>query len=618
MTMMPVFPIEFIDPPVEHESRQVPRARRDQPDREGMIQRARAYLLKTPGAIEGQGGDTHTFTVCCRIVRGFDLDDHEAFEVLSEWNATCEPPWTDRELQAKIEGARRYGDEPMGGRIDRPVFPAPVKPPEEPSTRADAEDRLTGRGKNSPRMEKFEDVLTEAGAAERFARLHGGDVRHDHRRSRWLMWRGHRWEPDADLAVTRLPLDFARTWQREAIDLPDPDQRAAAVKFAIKLERRDAMNNMLAIAKALKPIADAGDGWDTDPYLLGVPNGVVDLRTGHLRPGDPADGITMQTAAAFDPDARCPRWERFVSEIVGGDEAMVPFLRRAVGYSVTGVMTEQVLFVLYGTGANGKGTLTNTINRMLADYGWNMPFATIEMHSRSGIPNDLAALMNRRFVIASETNDGARLNEARVKALTGCDPITARFLHGEFFEFEPVGKFWLSVNHKPVVRDDSLGFWRRIRLLPFTESFPVNPTLSEELQREASEILNWCLAGCLEWQRDGLQPPEIVTEATRAYEEKTRTRWRRFWTKPATVMPRPVSALVTSTSTTRVGPSSTGSATGSGCRRPCSGERSQKGLRRRRVGTGRPISGCPRGHCDGFEPIGDEFSNDSRVKPIPG
>ena len=96
------------------------------------------------------------------------------------------------------------------------------------------------------------------------------------------MWRGHRWEPDADLAVTRLPLDFARTWQREAIDLPDPDQRAAAVKFAIKLERRDAMNNMLAIAKALKPIADAGDGWDTDPYLLGVPNGVVDLRTGHL------------------------------------------------------------------------------------------------------------------------------------------------------------------------------------------------------------------------------------------------------------------------------------------------------------------------------------------------
>ena len=135
----------------------------------------------------------------------------------------------------------------------------------------------------------------------------------------------------------------------------------------------------------------------------------------------------MQTAAAFDPDARCPRWERFVSEIVGGDEAMVPFLRRAVGYSVTGVMTEQVLFVLYGTGANGKGTLTNTINRMLADYGWNMPSATIEMHSRSGIPNDLAALMNRRFVIASETNDGARLNEARVKALTGCDPITARF-----------------------------------------------------------------------------------------------------------------------------------------------------------------------------------------------
>ena len=510
---MPVFPIELIEPPVD-ESRQVRRARerKDGQDRDRMLRRARAYLAKTPPAIEGQGGDQQTFTVCCRIVRGFDLHDHEAFDVLSEWNRRCQPPWTDRELQAKIDGALRYGDEPFGGRIDdRPIVPSTeqsratddVSPIlETPSTRADADDRLT-----------------EAGAAERFARLHGDRVRFDHRRSLWLMWRSHRWEPDADAAVTRLALDFARTWQREAIEIPDPDQRAATVKFAIKLERRDAMNNALAIAKAIKPIADPGDAWDRDPYLLGAANGVVDLRTGQLRPGVPTDGITMQTAAAFDADAPCPRWRRFVSEIVGGDAAMVSFLQRAIGYSLSGITTEQVLFVLYGTGANGKGTLTNTLARALGDYGWNMPFATIEMHSRSGIPNDLAALMNRRFVIASETNDGARLNEARVKALTGCDPITARFLHGEFFTFEPVGKFWLSVNHKPVVRDDSLGFWRRIRLIPFTERFDVNPSLADNLETEASGILAWCVAGCLAWQRDGLHPPAVVTEATRAYEE---------------------------------------------------------------------------------------------------
>jgi putative DNA primase/helicase len=361
--------------------------------------------------------------------------------------------------------------------------------------------------------------LTEAGAAERFAELHGTDVRFDHRRQRWLMWAGHRWMPDADAAVTRLALDFSRRWQREAIELPDRDKREATVKFAIKLERRDAMNNMLALTKALKPIADAGDQWDVDPYLLGVRNGVVDLRTSTLRPGRPEDGITLQTAVPYDPTATCPRWERFVSEIFDGHPDLIGFIQRSIGYSLTGCTSEQVLFLLHGRGANGKGTLTNMLKRVLSDYAWNMPFATIEMRDRSAIPNDLAALVNRRFVIASETNDGSRLNEARVKALTGCDPITARFLHGEFFTFEPVGKFWLSVNHKPIVRDDSFGFWRRLRLIPFSQQFPVNQTLTDDLQAEAPGILTWCVRGALAWQQDGLQAPAIVTDATKQYEE---------------------------------------------------------------------------------------------------
>ena len=493
-----------------HESKGAP------PDRDTLIRRARAYLEKTPPAIEGQGGDVHTFTVACRIVRGFGLDDADALEVLNEWNQTCLPSWSDDELRDKIDSARKYGKEPIGGRIDDVELVVRAQQTPEPLPRE--EEVLTDVSSTFTSTHTL-DRLTEAGAAERFVRLHGSAIRFDHRRNRWLVWRSHRWVPDADAAVTRLALDFARSWQREAIDLPDPDRRAAVVKFAIQLERRNTMHNVLALAKALKPVADSGEAWDADPYLLGVSNGVVELRTGLLRPGDPADRITMQTAASFDPSARCPRWERFVSEIVGGDAEMVPFLQRAIGYSLTGITTEQVLFVLYGTGANGKGSLTNTLNRVLADYGWNMPFATIEMQNRSGIPNDLAALMNRRFVSASETNDGARLNEARVKALTGCDPITARFLHGEFFTFEPVGKFWLSVNHKPIVRDDSFGFWRRLRLIPLTQRFDVDPTLADVLQGEASGILNWCLAGCLTWQRDGLRPPDLVLTATREYAE---------------------------------------------------------------------------------------------------
>jgi putative DNA primase/helicase len=369
------------------------------------------------------------------------------------------------------------------------------------------------------RSVKSTDVLTEAGAAERFARLHGNDLRFDHARQRWLMWYGHRWQPDADAAVTRRALDFARTWQREALEMADRDNREAVVKFAMRLERRDTINNMLAIAKALKPIANVGDHWDVDPYQLGVPNGVVDLRTGTLRPGHPEDGMTLQAGAAYDPTATCPRWERFIAEIFAGNNDLTHFVQRAIGYSMTGITSEQVLFLLYGTGSNGKGTLTNTLKRVLGDYAWNMPFATIEMKDRSAIPNDLAALVSRRFVIASETNDGSRLNEARIKALTGCDPITARFLHGEFFTFEPVGKFWLSVNHRPIVRDDSYGFWRRIRLIPFSQRFDVNLALADALQAEGPGILAWCVRGCLDWQRDGLHPPAIVTAATREYEE---------------------------------------------------------------------------------------------------
>jgi putative DNA primase/helicase len=364
-----------------------------------------------------------------------------------------------------------------------------------------------------------DEPLTEAGAAERFARLHGAGVRFDHRRQRWLMWQGHRWMPDADAAITRLGLDFARTWQRAAVELPDRARREDVVKFAIRLERRDTMSNVLAIAKALKPIADAGDQWDADPYRLCTPSGVVELQTGRCRPGRPEDRLTMQTAAPYDPEAQCPRWERFIVEVFAGNGELATYLQRAIGYSITGITTEQVLFLLYGTGSNGKGTLTNTLKRVLGDYAYNMPFSTVELKDRAAIPNDLAALVGRRFVIASETTDGARLNEARVKALTGCDPITARFLHGEFFTFEPLAKFWLSVNHKPIVRDDSYGFWRRLRLIPFTQRFAVDATLADQLQAEAPGILAWCVRGALAWQRDGLQAPAVVTEATREYEQ---------------------------------------------------------------------------------------------------
>ncbi len=279
------------------------------------------------------------------------------------------------------------------------------------------------------------------------------------------------------------------------------------------------LDAMLALTRAEKPIADAGDGWNVDPWLLGVGNGVVDLRTGVLRDGKQADRLTMRTPVEYDPDAECPRWEEFVTEVFAGDEELIDYIRRAVGYSLTGETSEQCHFICWGGGWNGKTTFQRVQREVMGDYGANTPFSTLEMSARSSISNDLAALNGRRLVIASELNEAVRLNEARLKMLAGEDPVTARFLYGELFTFIPVAKFWLSVNHKPIVNDDSTGFWRKVHLIPFTQSFEgrADKDLKDSLRAEYPGILAWMARGCLAWQTEGLSKPAAVKNATAAY-----------------------------------------------------------------------------------------------------
>jgi putative DNA primase/helicase len=254
--------------------------------------------------------------------------------------------------------------------------------------------------------------------------------------------------------------------------------------------------------------------------LFAVSNGVIDLKTGILREGKPEDRINLHSLIPYYPNAECERWNQFLQEVFEGDSELIDYIQRRAGYSATGETSEQEIALLIGNGSNGKGVLTNTIGTALGDYSYNMPFSTIELKERNAIPNDLAALVDRRFVTASETNQGTRLNEARIKALTGCDPLTARFLHQEFFTFRPVAKFWLSVNHRPRVADNSYGFWRRVRLIPFNRQFTgkdADPHLEQKLREELPGILKWIIQGCLRWQRVGLKPPTSVMSATEEY-----------------------------------------------------------------------------------------------------
>jgi putative DNA primase/helicase len=360
----------------------------------------------------------------------------------------------------------------------------------------------------------------DAGNGELFACCHGERVRYDHRRKRWLIWSGHWWRPDADAEVRRLAKATARKRYDAAAELfEELEERKRESSFAIGSENRQRLDAMLAQAQTEAPISDAGDNWDADRWLVGVANGVVDLHTGELREGHRGDRITLHSDALFDRDAPCTRWERFLEEVFGADCELISFIARAVGYSLTGDTSEQCLFMCHGSGANGKSVFLTTLRSVAGTYAYNSPFSTLELAERSSIPNDLAALVGKRLVTASETNEAVRLNEARLKALTGGDPVTARFLHGEFFTFQPVCKLWLAANHRPRVGDDSYGFWRRVRLIPFTRRFTddADRHLAETLRTELPGILNWAVNGALAWQREGLEPPAAVQSATESY-----------------------------------------------------------------------------------------------------
>jgi putative DNA primase/helicase len=298
-----------------------------------------------------------------------------------------------------------------------------------------------------------------------------------------------------------------------------------AVKWALQSESHYRLEAALSLAKSTLPIADAGDCWNSDICLLGVPNGVVDLRTGRLRPAKQKDRITMYARAPFDPAAQCPRFERFLAEVFLEDVELIAFVQQAIGYCLTGSVTEQCLFLCYGQGANGKSTLLEVIRYILGDYAHNLPFSAFELQgNRSPSAHELAGLVSKRFVTSVETNESVRLNEGRVKALTGGDCITARFLYGEYFTFEPTGKFWLAFNHKPQVGDTSHGFWRRVRLIPFYAEFregAKDPQLLARLRDEGPGILAWAVRGCLLWHANGLPVPRAIEAATKDYRDES-------------------------------------------------------------------------------------------------
>ena len=368
-------------------------------------------------------------------------------------------------------------------------------------------------------------ALSDLGNAERLVDHFGVDLRFATNAWGWMAWDGRRWARDEDQAlVMRAAFDTVRRIHHEAANVEDGDERKAICKHALQSERGPRLREMISLAAPYLHTAVAT--FDRDPLLLNVENGTLDLRTGELRPHAREDFITKLAPVRYDPEARCPRWRAFLDRILDGDDSLYLFLRRALGYSLTGETGEHCLFFAFGTGANGKSTFLETARAMLGDYGAQADFTTFLAKSNDSPREDLASLNGARFVASAEVEAGRRLAEVAVKQFTGGDTMRVRFLHRNSFEFKPAAKLWWAANHKPTIRGTDHGIWRRIHLLPFTVQIPVaerDPDLKAKLAEELPGILAWAVKGCLEWQQDGLAPPPVVVAATAGYREEMDT-----------------------------------------------------------------------------------------------
>ena len=334
-------------------------------------------------------------------------------------------------------------------------------------------------------------------------------------RARWLHWDGHTWttQPAGGGQVKELAKQVLRA-------LPDDNEQVA--KWRKRSLSSSGVNNTLTLASTDPRIVITQDQLDNHPDQLNTPTGIVDLTTGLLGPSDPTQLHTRSTLVAPDPDCPTPRWDQFLQETFRGHPGMPDYLQLLAGYAATGRVTAQVLPFLHGAGANGKTVLAEVLQRLLADYSEPAP-SNFLMQTSIQHPTEIARLQGARLVIASEVSEDARFDEVKVKQLTGGDSLAARYMHGDFFTFTPTHKLWLLGNHQPKVSAGGYSFWRRLRLIPFTNVVPeerrIGNLADQLVEQEGPGILHWVVQGAAKFIATGLTEPDEVVEATKAYEE---------------------------------------------------------------------------------------------------
>ncbi len=375
----------------------------------------------------------------------------------------------------------------------------------------------------------------DTGNSERFMDSYGKLVKYDDKRKKFLYFDGHVWTYDGTMMVSKLVNRVVDNLKNEPVFVPedgdDEEAKKARGKF-IKRSRNHAGKD--GMIKEIKPlISDDLTKYDTKTNVLNTPSGFVDLSTGELNETKPDCKFTRITNAEYSDTHDAPKWNEFLNQIFNGNQDLIRYIQKCVGYTLTGTTDEQCMFFLHGdklkNGSNGKSVFVETLSQVLGTYSETISPDVLMVNKFSGSSNgptpEIAKMKGARMIITSEPDEGTRLSEGIVKRLTGNEKITAREMYGESFTFMPTGVIWMSTNHKPIIRGTDDGIWRRLVFIPFLVQIPDSKkdlNLKDKLLREAPGILNWAVDGALMWQQEGLKNdiPEIVKSSNKSYRKE--------------------------------------------------------------------------------------------------
>ena len=365
--------------------------------------------------------------------------------------------------------------------------------------------------------------LTDLGNAKRMIASFGVNIRYCSTHNTWYLFDETRWLRDTDGAIHRYAKSAVGLIFSEALSEPDRKRKKALERHALRSESCGSLNSLVTVASTEAEVCISSDKLDADPWLFNLANGTLDLRTGKLSPHDRTDHITKISPVKWDVNAKCPVWDEFIMYAMEEDEEVVEFLHRFFGYCLTGLVTEQVLLFMEGTGGNGKTTALLALMHILGDYAIQGAPGLLMAKRNESHPTEVADLEGARFVANAEVEKGKPFAEVLIKQLTGSDPIRARKMRQDFYQFMPTHKLCIAANHRPIIKGNDEGIWRRVLRIPWRRKIPAakkDPFLLQKLQAEAPGILVKLVQGCLAWQESGLTPPAKVTMATNEYREE--------------------------------------------------------------------------------------------------